>query len=337
MAKLPTPQMLVSSRPAFPDQDWLDTKPEFTPGSFCYPAKKETMELLHMPNPHEWDPAAEDRATSLVFHLGQMRDVTVYLPQAVHPAAEQNSFDLRLDDLRQRQRRKGQSPFNIDEELTALFDLVVSEAAEAIEAASAPVQLAEPPVPPPSAQTGFRKILGLVRPRQPAPTPTLPATPPAPAWPKRIVYEEGGLRDRTIFTGPVAGDPVKELAIVDPYGAAGDRGRRMIADFARILIGDGRGVEPVRLVAFDAESVELHRNETSDIQYEHMLECWQKTFAGGPPLQFVQVSKRGNRQLHDREVRVTTRSGRTLIWDIGRGIAGVMTALYQCTVVLTEE
>ena len=60
MAKLPTPQMLVSSRPAFPDQGWLDTKPEFTPGSFCYPAKQETMELLHMPNPHEWDPAAED-------------------------------------------------------------------------------------------------------------------------------------------------------------------------------------------------------------------------------------------------------------------------------------
>lgn len=60
MAKLPTPQMLVASRPAFPEKSWLDTKPEFTPGSFCYPAKKETMELLHMPNPHEWDPAAED-------------------------------------------------------------------------------------------------------------------------------------------------------------------------------------------------------------------------------------------------------------------------------------
>ena len=60
MAKLPTPQMLVASRPAFPDKSWLDTKPEFMPGSFCYPAKKETMDLLHMPNPHEWDPAAED-------------------------------------------------------------------------------------------------------------------------------------------------------------------------------------------------------------------------------------------------------------------------------------
>ncbi len=60
MAKLPTPQMLMASRPAFPDKDWFETKPEFVPGSYCYPAKMDTMELLHMPHPHEWDPSAED-------------------------------------------------------------------------------------------------------------------------------------------------------------------------------------------------------------------------------------------------------------------------------------
>ena len=60
MAKLPTPQELIASRPEFPSEPWLDIKPKFAPGSFCYPAKKETMELLHMPNPHDWDPAAED-------------------------------------------------------------------------------------------------------------------------------------------------------------------------------------------------------------------------------------------------------------------------------------
>ena len=60
MAKLPTPQELVASRPAFPAQSWLDYKPKFAPGSFCYPAKVETMEKLHMPHPHSWDPAAED-------------------------------------------------------------------------------------------------------------------------------------------------------------------------------------------------------------------------------------------------------------------------------------
>lgn len=60
MAKLPTPKELVESRPAFPDKGWMDIKPTFAPGSYCYPAKKETMEGLHMPNPHDWDPAADD-------------------------------------------------------------------------------------------------------------------------------------------------------------------------------------------------------------------------------------------------------------------------------------
>ncbi len=60
MAKLPTPKELIENRPAFPNQHWMDTKPAFTPGNFCYPAKKETMVNLHMPNPHEWNPAEED-------------------------------------------------------------------------------------------------------------------------------------------------------------------------------------------------------------------------------------------------------------------------------------
>ena len=60
MAKLPTPQELVANRPAFPAEGWLETKPKFVPGSYCYPAQKATMELMHMPHPHEWDPAAED-------------------------------------------------------------------------------------------------------------------------------------------------------------------------------------------------------------------------------------------------------------------------------------
>ena len=60
MATLPTPQQLIASRPAFPKENWMDIKPEFKPGSFCYPAQKQTMELLHMPNPHEWNPADED-------------------------------------------------------------------------------------------------------------------------------------------------------------------------------------------------------------------------------------------------------------------------------------
>lgn len=60
MSKLPTPKELIESRPAFPQQDWMDTKPVFNPGSFAYPAKLDIMEKNHMPHPHVWDPAAED-------------------------------------------------------------------------------------------------------------------------------------------------------------------------------------------------------------------------------------------------------------------------------------
>ena len=43
------------------------------------------------------------------------------------------------------------------------------------------------------------------------------------------------------------------------------------------------------------------------------------------------------RTLHDREVRAITRSGRTLIWDLGHGVDGVMLTRDKCVVTLTEE
>ncbi|MDL2272689.1 (Fe-S)-binding protein [Desulfovibrio sp. OttesenSCG-928-I05] len=66
MAKLPSIQELVqSSLPRFPGATlegtgWMRTKPAFTPGSYCYPAKLDTMKGLGMPNPHEWAPENED-------------------------------------------------------------------------------------------------------------------------------------------------------------------------------------------------------------------------------------------------------------------------------------
>lgn len=285
-----------------------------------------------------WNPAAEDQATDRVFRIGQTRDVTVYLPQAIHPdpAMEQTSFDLRFHELMERKRQPGKgllAPIDIETDAEALFDLVVTEAALDLPAKPAPAEPKAEPQP-----TGIRKFLGLSRARLtvPQPQPQSQARPVA-NWPSRVVYEAGGLRDRTIFTAPIANDPIRELKIIDPYGAAGDRARRQMVDFVRMLVGDGNGVEPVQLITFDADSVEIRDFETSEQQYGHMHECWAKAFGTAVRLQFTQVSRRGNRDLHDREVRATTRSGRKLIWDIGRGIAGVMTAHHRCNVVLTEE
>jgi hypothetical protein len=159
---------------------------------------------------------------------------------------------------------------------------------------------------------------------------------PRPTWPRRVVYEEGGLRDRTIFTAPIAGDPIRELRIVDPYGAAGSRARGHVIGFATMLLNDGQGVEAVRLVTLDADSVDVRDPETTDEQHNDMHARWNRAFRG-TPLQYEQLSKNGNRRIHDRSVHATTRSGRKLIWDLGRGIDGVMTARHECTIILTEE
>lgn len=290
-----------------------------------------------------WNPAVEDQATDRVYRIGQTKDVTVYLPQAVHPdeALRASSFDLRLNALMKRKRELSQgllAPSEDDADTGSLFDLVVTEAVEELRAQPLPAldHKAAPSSAAPK-EKGIRKILGLARsPKIETPTSPL-VSPPARNWPRRVVYEEGGTRDRTIFTAPIANDPVRELIIIDPYGAAGDYSRRMTVDFAKVLIGDGAGVEPVKLVTFDAESVSLNIAESSDHQYSQMQDYWQKCFNDRVVLQFKQLSKRGNRQLHDREVRALTRGGRTLIWDLGRGIEGVMSARFRCTVTLTED
>ncbi len=60
MAKLPKPEELIAARPDFPAAGWMNTKPTFRPGNYCYPAKVDIMKGLHMPHPHEWTPEDED-------------------------------------------------------------------------------------------------------------------------------------------------------------------------------------------------------------------------------------------------------------------------------------
>lgn len=282
-----------------------------------------------------WNPAVEDQATDRAFRIGQTRDVTVYLPQSIHPdpALAETSFDLKLHALMERKRTLSRglfAPGETKSDADALFDAVVTEAAP--EPAVAPVAkpVVEPPPPAPRSRLSLRS---------PAASPVSP--PPAPparaAWPKRVAYQAHGTRDHTIFSAPVAEDPVRELVIIDPYAAAGERAREATTRFARLLLGDGAHAEPVRLITFDADSVDVRPPETTDHQYLDMQDRWRRTFGNTIQLQFVQQSKRANRSLHDREVRAVTRSGRTLIWDLGHGIEGVMQNRFKCNVTLTEE
>ncbi len=60
MAKELTPQEMLRIDLSPPTQDWMDIPVEIKPGIYCYPAKPEKIEIVGMPNPHEWNPLDED-------------------------------------------------------------------------------------------------------------------------------------------------------------------------------------------------------------------------------------------------------------------------------------
>ncbi len=60
MAKELTPQEMLRIDLSPPTQDWMDIPVEIKPGIYCYPAKPEKLEIVGMPNPHEWSPVDED-------------------------------------------------------------------------------------------------------------------------------------------------------------------------------------------------------------------------------------------------------------------------------------
>lgn len=228
------------------------------------------------------------------------------------------------------------APAEDEGDTDALFDAVVVEQTPVANTVPLETPLVFPNVgnPPsldqPPAKLGPRAVLHARMPASPIQVP-----PAISNWPTRIVYEEGGLRDLTIFKAPLEGDAVESLVIIDPYATAGERNRRMVVDFAKLIIGDGVGCGAAHLVSFDAESARGIDYEDSNQRYDDMLRRWSARFPGAP-LRFDQVSKQGNRSLHGREIRAKTRSGRTVVWDLGHGIDGVMTARYRCVVNLSE-
>ena len=71
MAK-PDAKNYLHTIPTFPQAQWMDTKPEFTPGTWCYPAQEATMRNLEMPNPHTWSAGDED------WHLPENWEEIIY-------------------------------------------------------------------------------------------------------------------------------------------------------------------------------------------------------------------------------------------------------------------
>ena len=288
-----------------------------------------------------WNPAVEDQATDRVFRIGQTKDVTVYLPQAVHPDPEirPTSFDLKLDALMRRKRELSRGlliPGEDDADTSALFESILGEGA-AQEPSGTPGNVEAPPTGSAESRTVEPTIpfQQAADPVSPAPT-ARASTPQGPAaWPKRKVYEPDQTRDFTIFTAPISGEQILLLEIRDPYACASPQNRACVVDFVALIAGAADQLQTAAIICYDPESVE--RNETDDEQYFDLRSKWNKQFGAKPDLRFKQISRRQNRNFHDRWIVARTSSGRTLTWDAGNGVDGVMKQHRACTVTLTED
>lgn len=286
-----------------------------------------------------WNPAVEDQATDRVFRIGQSRDVHVYLPQSLHPdpAIGPTSFDLKLDALMTRKRELSRGlliPGEDEADTSTLFEDVLGGQDETGPAADLPpspdaeAQADEAPQPPTATP-----VADTVPPRRPTLSVALPErSAPAPlAAPSRYVFEPSKPRDFAIFLAPIADDHVIELLVKDPYACARSHNRQHLIEFMKRLAGAARRIDAVTCQSLDADSVD-NRQETDADQRNDLERRWQASFAGGPSLRHVQISKRINRNFHAREVTARLASGRVILWDLDNGIDGVMRSDRRCVV-----
>ena len=284
-----------------------------------------------------WNPAVEDQATDRVYRIGQEKPVTVHLPMAVHPdgAIGPSSFDVRLNDLMERKRSLSrgllvppESEADIDDMLSAVLDgeerqpsdPQVNEADERSLTSSEAVES----VPTVSENARLERPTLVLRTRVSAESATPVDAAEARAEEiRRVVFEVGGLRDWTIFHQHLENEIIDELTIIDPYCCANERARRHLVDFVTRFDKAAAGLHAVRVVSFDAASLDTYEGD----EIQRFVSKLPNT-----AFRHVQKSRRSSGDLHDRSVTARLRCGDTVVWDLGRGIEGVMTANHACTV-----
>lgn len=78
-----------------------------------------------------WNPAVEDQCTDRAYRIGQKKDVTVWIPQAIHPDPDlrDHSFDLQLHELLENKRKMSRDLLapveNKEKDTEQLFKAVV--------------------------------------------------------------------------------------------------------------------------------------------------------------------------------------------------------------------
>lgn len=301
-----------------------------------------------------WNPAVEDQATDRVYRIGQRRPVTVHIPISSHPdpAVGPFSFDHRLDALMERKRALSRGLLMPPESEGDLDDLLGSVLDGEGEPSSAPALHADvevvSPAPnleeaPPRNADGQRDKRATDAEEddrghldQARPILRMPVTPVASAEARtpeirRVVFEQGGLRDWTIFEQHVRGASVLRMEVHDPYCCADDGARGRLVDFIARFQALAARIDSVDVVAFDADSLDARYPESNQTQRDG-LERRCRSKLGDLLVRFQPRSRRARGDFHDRHVRIELEKGGLITWDLGRGIDGVMSARHGCVV-----
>lgn len=147
---------------------------------------------------------------------------------------------------------------------------------------------------------------------------------------RRVVFEVGGMRDWAIFTQYIENRVIQSLRIIDPYCCANEAARRRVVDFVFRFAKAADGLAHLQVTSFDADSVKDCWE--SDDDQARDLRSRMASKLPGTEFRHIQKSRRSSEDLHDRSVTAHLVNGEKVIWDLGRGIDGVMTAKHACTV-----
>ena len=151
------------------------------------------------------------------------------------------------------------------------------------------------------------------------------------AYVQRVAFEQYGTRDWTIFEQYVKGVTISLLEIQDPYCCADDQARGRLMSFISRFNKIASQISNVHIVTFDADSVQTREAESTNDQRRDLEERWNRMLAS-VQLRLAQKSRRAIGDLHDRFVKAHLDNGDTVIWDLGRGIDGIMSARWSCVV-----
>lgn len=289
-----------------------------------------------------WNPAVEDQATDRVYRIGQQKPVTVHLPLAIHPddAIKSSSFDKKLDDLMERKRALSKGlllpPESDNDTEILLSDVLDGDKPAPIVIPVTPI--VAPEKPQDSAISNIEPTLSTIEktPQATRPILTVKISPIESAEARtphirRVEFKKGGTRDWTIFDQYIEQAKIKRLEIIDPYCCSDERSTGYLLNFINRFNDKAQHIGRFQIFTYDVASIKSFDYQTNAHQREDFEQRWQN-FLPNTNFEFIQKSRRADQDFHDRSIKAHCENGDIIIWDVGRGVEGIMSAKQACVV-----